>query len=111
MLIEPIVLNYLEENLDVPVYMNMPKSIPEKFVIFTTVDRGRKDFINHVTIEFHSYARTKLDAAMIDERVRMLMEDIIFLPEIAASRFGGGNDLNDSQIDRFRYRCYFNLTY
>ena len=111
MLIEPIVLNYLKANMDVPIYPDMPDNLPHKFVLFTIVDRGRKNFIDQVTIEFHSYAETKLDAAEIDERVRMLMEDIIFLPEIAASRLGGGNDLNDPQIDRYRYRCYFNLTY
>ena len=111
MLIEPVVLNYLKSNMTVSVYLEMPKSLPEKFVVFTIVDRGRKNFIDHVTVEFHSFAKKKLDAALIDEQVRMLMEDIIFLPEIAASRFGGGNDLNDPEVDRYRYRCYFNLTY
>lgn len=111
MLIESVVLKYLNDNLDIPVYVDMPDRLPEKFVIFTIVDRGRRNFINHVTIEFHSYADKKLDAAEIDEKVRMLMEDIIFLPEVAASRLGGGNDLNDPQINKYRYRCYFNLTY
>ena len=111
MLIEPVVLNYLNENMNIPVETEIPKSLPEKFVVFTIVERGRKNFINHVTIEFHSYAKRKLDAAEIDEQVRMLMEDIIVLPEVAASRLSGGNDINDPEIDRYRYRCYFNLTY
>lgn len=111
MLIEPIVLNYLKENLNVPVHIEMPDSLPKTFVLFEVIDRGRKNFIDQVTIEFHSYAECKMDAALLDEKVRMLMEDIIFLPEISASKFGGGNDSNDTSVDKYRYRCYFNLTY
>lgn len=111
MLIEPIILKYLNDNLDVPVDTSMPDDLPEKFVIFSVVEHNRKNYIDHATIEFQSYAKTKLDAAEIDDKVRELMEDIIFLPEVAASRCGGGNDQNDSDVDRFRYRCYFNLTY
>lgn len=111
MLIEPVILKYLKEKLDVPVYMDMPNALPDKFVLFEIIDRGRRNFIDQVTVEFHSYAKQRMDAAVIDEEVRMAMEDIIFLPEVAASHFGGGNDATDTAVDRYRYRCYFNLTY
>lgn len=111
MLIEQTVLEYLESVLNTTeIYLELPKTIPDTFVLMRVIDRGKENHINEVTIEFSSYGLTKLSAATLDEMVRSAMDDIITLPEISC-RFGGGNDNPDTTIKRPRYRCYYNLYY
>lgn len=110
-MIEKIVLDYLKEALEMDdIYLELPNELPDSFVVFHIIGRGKEDQINAVTIEFYSYGRTKFEAATLDERLREAMEDIATLPDISC-RFGGGNDSPDETIKRPRYRAYFNLFY
>lgn len=111
MLIEQTILEYLKAELKTDdVYLETPTSLPDTFVVFRLVDRGKENQINEVTVEFMSYAESKLAAATLDELVREAMENIVSLPNISC-RFGGGNDNPDTVLKRHRYRCYFNLYY
>lgn len=111
MLIEQTVLEYLQEALDMEeVYLEIPREIPETFVVFRVIDRGLSNQINEVTIELSSYADTKYNAAVLDNQVREAMTNIVSLASISC-RFGGGNDNPDTTLKLPRYRCYFNLYY
>jgi len=107
-LIEEIIKKYLDDELSVDAFLEVPDSIPTSFVVFHVIDRGKSDQINMATVEFMSYAETKYDAASLDEEIRELMEEIDDHPDVAC-RFGGGNDTNDTTLKRYRYRCYFNF--
>lgn len=110
MLIEPIVLSYLQAK-GIPAFCEVPANRSDEFVVMFRRDSGKENHINAVTLEFRSYAPSKYEAALLDERVKEAMESITELDEISASRFGGGNDAPDTATKSYRYRCYFNLFY
>lgn len=111
MLIEKFVRDYLLTKLNVPVYMEQPAGRVSEYVVFYVTDRGKENHINMATVEFSSYADSKFDAAELDQDLRDAMEGIVETPEIFASKFGGGNDDKDNELNRYRYRSYFNLYY
>ena len=52
-MIETTVKNYLDSVLEgIPVYLEVPKPMPEKFIVFQMIDGGVDDLINEVTFEF-----------------------------------------------------------
>ena len=113
MLIEEKIRDYLvgafqEDNI--PVVLEIPEVIPDTFVLFQTVDRGRENRINAVTLEFRSYAPSKYEAAELDEMVRDAMDDLHATSDITC-QLGGGNDAPDTTLKKYRYRCYYNLFY
>lgn len=108
MLIEQVIKEYLDEELSVDAFLEIPDPLPESFVVFRIADRGKTDQIEMATVEILSYAQSKYAAAALDEEVRELMEEIASRPDIAC-RFGGGSDSNDSTLKMYRYRCYINL--
>lgn len=110
MLIEQTVKSYLDETLERNVYLEMPNNMPNVFVVFHIVDRGKVDQINAATLEFYSYAPSKYEAAMLDETLREVMDEIAAYRDVSC-RFGGGNDDFDMQYKKYRYRCYYNLYY
>ena len=113
MLIEQTVKEYLDTVFaedGVPVYLETPKTLPKKYIVFTLVDRGKDNHINEATLEFMSYADSKYEAALLDEKLREAMEEIVTYPDITC-HLGGGNDNPDNTLKKYRYRSYFNLYY
>ena len=94
----------------IPVCLEVPKDIPSTFIVFQTVARSKEDQLNGVTLEFRSYAPTKYEAALLDEKVRAAMEKLHETSDISCE-LGGGNDNPDTVLKIPRYRCYYNLFY
>lgn len=109
-MIETVILNYLKTELNMnDVYMEIPTPIPTTYVTIELVDRNKTDFIEAVTFELMSVAPSKYESALLDEKVRQAMDNIIVLDEVMSSKCGGGNDSTDTQNKNYRYRCYYNL--
>lgn len=111
MLIEKTIRDYLLEKIaNVPIEVEEPTD-KDKYVVFRVVERGKDDLINEVTVEFFSYGKSKLEAAMLDEEVRTAMENMAELDSIFSSKLGGGNDSYNTDLKKYRYRSYFNIYY
>ena len=113
MLIEERIKNFLDVEFsedDIGVYLETPAMLPSSFVVFQVVERSKENMINGVTIELLSYAPSKYESAVLDEKVRDAMEKLNNTTDITAS-LGGGNDNIDTSLKMYRYRCYYNLYY
>lgn len=112
MLIEETVKNHLDSyfaELGISVSLEIPKPMPDKFIVFQKIDSGRTDHIEAATIEIHSYAGNKYDAATLDEQVREAMDELN--ESSVTTSYGGGGDSFDTTLKMPRYRCYYNLYY
>lgn len=110
-MIEQTILEYLMDALDMSdIYLEIPREIPETFIVFRVTDRGLYNQVNEATLEFQSYAPSKYEAAVLDEALRNAMDNVNSLPSVSG-RFGGGNDGTDTTLKLPRYRCYYNLYY
>ena len=112
-MIEETVKNYLDTvfaESGIPIYLETPKNLPEKFIVFQLIDRGRENRINEVTIEFRCFADSKYDAAVLDDTLRTALDAWNDGSDITV-KIGGGNDDQDSILKKYRYRCYYNLYY
>ena len=110
-LIEVTIKNYLDGVLDVPVSLEIPKETSSAFVVFQITDRDKVDLINKVTVRLYSYGQSNYQAALLDEKVREAMENITDLNEVFSSKIGGGGANIDNTLKKYRYTCYYNLTY
>lgn len=111
-MIEVDILQYLMTELGSDnVCLEIPKDMPSEFVVFQIVDRSRENLIDAVTVRFWSYAKTKAEAAVLDAKVRGAMQDFDERPNISRSKMDGGRDDYDTSLKRYRYQCYFNITY
>jgi len=112
-MIEERVKSFLDAEFDqdnIPVVLEIPKQIPESFIIFQRVDIGRTNRIDAVTLEFRSYGPSKYTAAVLDEKLRAAMDKLHETTDITCE-IGGGNDNTDTELKRYRYRSYYNLYY
>ncbi len=111
-MIEITVEQYLDTELDIPVYIGEePKTKPSEYVVLRVMDEGRIDMIDAVTFDIMSYSTSPQKAAELNKRVKDAMYGITKLDNVSASRCGGGGQDFDLQAKRYAYSCVFNLFY
>lgn len=111
-MIEVTVRNYLKTKLDVPVYVGeMPATKPDAYVLIKTIESGRMNMIDVVTLDFYSYAQSTLKAAELNLDVKKAMFDIVSLNSVSGCKYGGGGQNYDTQFKQYYYDSIFNITY
>lgn len=117
-MIEKVVLDYLNNELDVPVMMEVPEvpsedypDVPEHFVVIEKVGASKTNHGNMASLAFQSYAGSMYDAAALDEVVRAAIENIIVLDEIAGTRMTSNYNHTDPRTKQYRYQCVYDFYY
>lgn len=114
-IIEEVLLNYLADELNIDVFMEMPdnetlKSINE----FIVLDKTGGMVVNHISIAtfaIQSYAESLHDAAYLNEAVKTAMDSLISLPVVTRSEYETDYNYTDARTKMYRYQCVYDITY
>lgn len=110
-MIEKIVLDYLNQTLSVPVYMERPEEDIGEFVVIEKTSSGRADHIYSVVLAVQSFGSTLYRAAEINEDVKAAMDELITLPEVSRSRLNSDYNFTDTAKKRYRYQAVYDITH
>lgn len=110
-MIEIVVREYLTKNLSVPVYMEEPEEIPEKYVILEKVGGGKSNGLKSATMTLQSYGSSLADAAMLNEEVKEAMEDIDDQEPISRAKLNSDYNFTDTETKRYRYQAVYDFIY
>lgn len=108
-MIEDILIAYLNNKLDVPVYAEIPKNAPTAFCIVERVGGGEEEHINKPEIVIQSYNTSLYEASALDKIVRDAMKEAIILPEISSVKLNSST--NFTYEKQYRYQSLFDITY
>lgn len=114
-MIEQIVLDYLTEHIDVPVFMELPEipssefpTLPERFILLEKVGGGQADHIDSGSVAVQSYSLNSLyEAACLDEEMRAVMFGILEQDDISEVRLASNYNHTDVRTKRYRYQSVF----
>lgn len=110
-MIELVVLNYLTEQMDVPVYAEEPEEKPERYVLIEKTGSSINNHIRRATFAIQSYAPSMIDVMALNEEVKMVMDDAAILPEIARSHLNSDYNYTDTETKRYRYQAVYELVH
>lgn len=111
-MIEAIVLNYLSDMLEVPVRMEEETNLPDRYVIVEKAGSGKTGkFLETSTIIIQSYAESLYEAAVLNEKVKEKMDDIITLNEITKSELNSDYNYTDAERKKYRYQAVYDLVH
>ena len=111
MVIEKVVLDYLEDQLDVPVYMEKPADPPASYVVVIKTGSGVNNFIYRATMAIQSVAPTLYDAALLNEEVKKAMDSIITLDTITHSSLNSDYEFTNTATKERRYQAVYDLNH
>lgn len=110
-MIENVILNYLSDHLDVPVSMEVPKTMPSAFVVIEKTSAGRTNYIDSSTLAIQSYGDSLLQAAELSSQVKDAMYNSIQLNEVSRCELNSEYNYTDESIKKYRYQAVFDLTH
>lgn len=111
-MIEKTVLDYLNNVLGIPVYMELTPPIPKRYAVIEKTGSRRSNRIESATLAIQSVGETLYEAASINQFVKQAM---FALPDQAAGVFSveldsDYNYTNTNTKER-RYQAVFDITF
>ena len=110
-MIEAIVKNFLKEKLSVGVWMEEPEEITDSYVIIEKTGGGYSDGIKSATIAIQSYAKSLADACLLNEAVKIALEDIDTQDPITKAELNSDYNFTDTETKRYRYQAVYDFLY
>ena len=110
-MIEKVVLDFLSENLRVPVTMEKPEIELDEYVLIEKTGSSESDFVKSATIAIQSYSTTLYKAAVLNEEVKGAMYNLLSVPMISKAKLNTDYNFTDTTTKRYRYQAIYDITY
>lgn len=106
---ELIVYQYLDTVLNVPVYMEIPVSPPDDFVVIEKTGSSTENYIETATLAIQSYGGTMYKAAVLNETLKQYMDAAVALPNVSSVKLNSDYNYTDVEEHRYRYQAVFDV--
>lgn len=112
-MIEKTVLDFLDEELSVPVWMEIPEgeTLPDQFVLLEKTGSRSGDHIRSATLAVQSYADSMENAAKLNEDVKEVMDRLTELNRITRSELNSDYNFTDREKKQYRYQAVYVITH
>lgn len=110
-MIEKILLDYLGQNLSVPVFMERPANPPSKYVLIEKTGSSKQNRICAATIAVQSYAPSLYEAAELNETVKAATENAVELNQICRVSLNSDYNFTNTAMKQYRYQAVFDITH
>lgn len=106
-----LVKKYLEENMNIPVHMEIPADPPKKYLTIQKLDGGKTNQVKAITLSIEAYDESKYKASMLSDKVEEQMESLGESDKVFSCKLGGGGDDTDSISKKYRFETIWNIYY
>jgi len=110
-MIERILIEYLNNELTQPVYMERPENPPREYVIIQKLGSSKVNQIETANVAFQSYSESLYEAALLNEEVKAAVEASVSLPEISSAKLNSDYNFTNTAAKQYRYQAVFNITH
>jgi len=110
--IEAVIINYLMTSLGTGhVYAEVPNDPPEEYFVVDKTGSSTDNWLCTSTIAIQSYGPSKLHAANLNEELKLAMEGIETLDEIAGCDLISDYNFSNIAKKQHRYQAVFDITH
>lgn len=108
-MIEVIIKKYLEKNLKEKIYLIEPPLDFKNFVLIEKIGGDIKNHIKKSIIAVKSYGSSLQAAALLNEKVKENMLNMIEKDEIMSVNLSSDYNFTDTNTKRYRYQAVFEI--
>ena len=110
-MIEKMILDYLADEMSVPVYMEEPEIKPGSYLIIEKTASSDTNHIQDSTFAIQAYAPSLLEAATLSSEVKDVMRLAADNLDIARCKLNSEYNFTDQTTKRYRYQSVWNITH
>lgn len=103
-------LDYLNEHLLVPVYIEAHHELTD-YVMIDQTGSSRENHITTTTLAIQSYGRTLYQAMLLNESVKQAMEDFAHLPEVTRVELQTDYNFTNTVTKQYRWQAVYLITH
>ena len=112
MMIEEVIIKYLNQNSAVPAYAEKPLKPSNQFLIVEKTGSTHADMLGRATIVVQSHAESMYEAASLNETVKGLMKTMPeLLPTVSDVTVNSDYNYTDTTKKKYRYQAVFDVVY
>ncbi|HEO4253086.1 TPA: hypothetical protein VAY28_001652 [Streptococcus agalactiae] len=110
-MIEVIIKKYLDEHLDVPSFFEHQNDEPARFIILEKTSGAKQNHLLSSTFAFQSYAESLYEAALLNDKVKQVIEQLDVLPQVSGVHLNADYNFTDTATKRYRYQAVFDINH
>lgn len=110
-MIENIIKDYLNEKLEEQAFLEKPSPGLGNYVVFEKIGSNKNNHLPSATFAFQSYGESLYKAAELNERVKIVVENLIELDEIRGVSLNSDYNFTDTTTKEYRYQAVFDIKY
>ena len=111
-IIESIMISYLKEHTQVPVYATLPEDVALPCIVIEKTAGGYSETLLSATVAVQSYDLTLEKAAQLNDTVKwLLLDGFANLTQILKISLNSDYNFTDTSTERYRYQAVYDITY
>lgn len=110
-MIEKTIYDYLTACLHVPVYTEIPKDRPEKFVTLEKTGGSRVNLLDTATLAIQCWGTSLYDAAELCQTVIAVMNAAVALDDVSSAEYVTDHNYTDTSTKHYRYQTVYQVTH
>lgn len=109
-MIEATMRDFLEENLNVPTYLEHEKSMPSEYIMIEKTGGSSNNFIFSSTLAIQSISTTMAKASKLNEKIKALL--LVNVPKsVSSCKLNSDYNFTDTETKKYRYQAVYDVTY
>lgn len=111
MMIEKTLKDFLDtnENITVPVYLDIPRNPADSYLTVEKIGAGRTDKIEACTMSIDANAQSKYETVLLSEKVKKAMEELGESDLVFSVNMGGETDSTNTSQKLYCYTTIWNI--
>lgn len=109
-MIEEIVLKYLKSK-GFRAFMEEPEDTKKEYILIEKTGGGVENHIKRATLAIQSFSASLYETAMLNEKVKETMEQIIELDDICSCDLNSDYNYPDTVRKRYRYQAVYDIVH
>lgn len=98
--------------LDVPCYTERPEEEPDRmYIVIEKTGSSETNHITDATMAIQSYGLSLYEAAVLNDKVKEAMRDIVKLPSVSSCELNSDYNFTYTAMKAYRYQAVFVITY
>ena len=103
-------LDYLNDNLSVPTYMEQPEETTG-YVLLDQTGTSRTNHITTTTIAVQSYGPSLYEAMLLNEEVKAAMDGFVALSNVTKVELETDYNFTDTTTKQYRWQAVYQITH
>ena len=108
-MIELVILNFLKTKLDIPVVMEHQPNLPKRYILIEKTSSKRDNLLKSSVIAIQSYAESLYEAAKLNEKIKDIIDQLVFVDEVSGVRLNSDYNYTDTETKHYRYQAVFDI--